>query len=289
MGGGGTVTPCACVYGISHRLLFRAIYEWNIVKGKISRLFQHPSKKGSFISFATNTTNTRLYAVDVHCVVYVWKLDCDAVVNVTPTSSRRHRRVPRATDAPAPIVPVFEAIQLDIENAAVVVPEIVRWRRWGVLDGELGECQFPDTIYTDHGLVLTSHGYGLMYHVDLASRQIKAITEFSTSFRQLDSRYILTIEYCRSKSEESGKTTYNDRYAVYDCMTGNKTEISRATLPELYALPAYACAFVYHRPTHQLLIQDGHTMVLCNPLMMAVKRVPNIFVVSVSCFLRRRD
>ena len=78
-----------CVIITVHLCVVRTIYEWKTVTGKISRLFQHPSKRGSFNNFVTNDSRTKLYAIDASGVLFEWKY---ASQTASPPSSSLKRR-----------------------------------------------------------------------------------------------------------------------------------------------------------------------------------------------------
>ena len=235
--------------------MFRAIYEWNIPTGKQSRIFQHPSKRPTFSSFATDPARTKLYAIDSDNVLFTWNLTTsDDHINSARRPEGCLTRQGGKQSRKASVQLPSQAAQLETTNK---------------------EQEIDATVCIDNGVVIRNH-MAQISHVDVITSEVTPLTEHEcTALWCLGGRYVMFVEQLQEAIKknidawgraEDKRRRAERRYVIYDCKSKTKEILSNDVMPTMFAV--WAGFMVYHEATGEMLILDDeqNALHLWNPL-----------------------
>ena len=250
------------MYFLIWTYLFRSIYEWNIVTGKQSRIFQHPSKRHTFSSFATDPARTKLYAVGTDGVLFIWYLTSDTkATRLRPLKRRVTSRLSATAGGTSSIV------QLPSQKINLEMPK----------SGAPG-CNIPametitDTLHVDNGVIFKTGVHdSWTSHVNLDSNKMTSLTEKSCAgLWRLNSWQVLIAEKANQQGIDplTGLNTCTKiGYAVYDTKTGVKQLFPDDVVPRSFTRYEFAWKS-YHSVTGEMILLDQEENGIClwNPL-----------------------
>ena len=137
--------------------------------GKQSRIFQHPSKRHTFNSFATDPARTKLYAVGTDGVLFIWDLTSDAKATQLRSLKRRVTSRLSATAGSTSSIIQLPAQAIDLE--------IPRARARGYSPPAV-ETIYTDTQHVDNGLIFTTELHdSRTSHINVSSGKMTLLTE----------------------------------------------------------------------------------------------------------------
>ena len=248
--------------------LFRAIYEWDIVRGKHARVFQYPMTTGTLLNMTTNASQTNLYAVDRDGVLFIWDMTSDAQCSMTS----QRQGCEKTSVMPTHSVNVWP-VELDAKTRNELIRDKV----------EL----YP----VDNGVIVKYVSCGYLYHVDLTTTDVTLLSERCHDQVFCLGRYVLRQEPDKPAQQPSGdarrpsgifgttsvafsRITGKKVHIMYDCHTkASETLTEGTTMPAVFG--RLRRRVVYHESTSELLVFDGDAEVLhlWNPASQTTRQV----------------
>ena len=257
--------------------IFRSIYEWNIVTGKQSKIFQHPSKRHTFNSFATDPPRTKLYAVGTDGVLFIWDLTSDAkATRLRPLKRRVTSRLSATPGSTSSIIQLpSQTIDLGMPRADATEcnPSVVETN--------------TETLHVDNGLIFKT---GLLdswtRYINVNSREIASLADKSCArIWCLNGQHVLIVEKVQQRGTDPLKRlSVKLSYAVYDTKTGEKQLLPDDVIPRSFTRYAFANK-TYHNATGEMILFDHEKNRIClwNPLSQK-SRLVTVKVMSVRDF-----
>ena len=224
-------------------VLFRAIYEWNTVTGKQTRIFRPPSRRHMFSSFATDAARANLYAIDRQGRLFVWNLTNDQNARCEQSSELRHNTARNGPDeSSVTVVPPTTSVTLNFKAVAA--------------EG-FDEFDVTRTEYVDNGLMIHFGYPPIVCHVHLMTNELQQLVERSglltSDFRLIDSRHVLLRKHTMVDTLET-------RLTLFDSKTRSKRLLDTAEVADVFT--ERQTAIVRHAATGALLGFDSEAEVL---------------------------
>ena len=225
--------------------------------GKQSRIFQHPSKRHTFNSFATDPARTKLYAVGTDGVLFIWDLTSDAkATRLRPLKRRVTSRLSATPGSTSSIIQLpSQTIDLGMPRADAPEcnPSVVETN--------------TETLHVDNGLIFKT---GLLdswtRYINVNSREIASLADKSCArIWCLNGQHVLIAEEVHPPGIDPLKglnTCTKLSYAVYDTKTGVKQLIPDSVVPSSFT--RYASAWkIYHDATSEMMLLDHEENGIC--------------------------
>ena len=245
--------------------------------GKQSRIFQHPSKRHTFSSFATDPARTKLYAIGTDGVLFIWDLTSNAeATRLRPLKRRVTSRLSATPGSTSSIIQLpSQTIDLGMPRADAPEcnPSVVETN--------------TETLHVDNGLIFKT---GLLdswtRYINVNSREIASLADKSCArIWCLNGQHVLIVEKVQQRGTDPLKGLNAQlSYAVYDTKMGVKQLIHDSVVPSSFTRYASANK-TYHNATSEMILFDREKNGIClwNPLSQK-SRLVTVKVMSVRDF-----
>ena len=243
--------------------IFRSIYEWNIVTGKQSKIFQHPSKRHTFSSFATDPARTKLYAIGTDGVLFIWDLTSNAKATRLRPLKRRVTSRLSATPGSTSSIIQMPSQTIDLEMPRADAPK----RYLPALETN------TETLHVDNGLLFKKGQRNTWTsHINVSSGKITSLTDKPCAgIWRLSGQHVLIAEEVHPPGIDPLKglnTCTKLSYAVYDTKMGVKQQLSDDVIPSSFTRYVLTAKKIYHDATGEMILLDHKVNGIClwNPL-----------------------
>ena len=230
--------------------------------GKQSRIFQHPSKRHTFNSFAIDPARTKLYAVGTDGVLFIWLLTSDAkATRLRPVKRRVTSRLGATSGSTSSIIQLpSRTLDLGMPNAGAPEcnPSVVE--------------TITETLHVDNGLIFKK---GLLdswtRYINVSSREITSLADKSCAeLWRLNGQQVLIEEKLHHQGTDplKGLNTCNKlSYTVYDTKTCVKQLLPDDVIPRSFTRYLTANK-TYHNATGEMILFDHEKNGIClwNPV-----------------------
>ena len=228
--------------------------------GKQSRTFQHPSKRHTFSSFATDPARTKLYAIGTDGVLFIWDLTSNAEATRLRPLKRRVTSRLSATTVHTNSIVQMPSQTIDLGMTKVGAP--------GYNTPAVNTN--TETLHVDNGLIFKTRVRDYWTgHINVSSCKMTLLTDKSCDgIWRLNDQHVLIAEEVRQQSTDPlNGLNAKLGYTVYDTKTGEKQLLPDDVIPRSFTRYLTANK-TYHNATGEMILFDHEKNGIClwNPV-----------------------